>query len=59
MLKQFVDDFDVGKISRQRFAFTTAFQKNKKHGVEHGNFDVQLDQYSQAVNRFSKVHRFG
>ncbi len=38
---------------------TRAIQKNKKHGVEHGNLDVQLDQFSQAVNRFSKVHQFG
>jgi hypothetical protein len=36
-----------------------AIQKNKKHGVEHGDFNIQLHQRSQAIDRFSEVHGLG
>ncbi|SOQ14685.1 hypothetical protein NCPPB2254_05129 [Pseudomonas syringae pv. persicae] len=36
-----------------------AIQKNKKHGVEHGDFDIQLDQRSKAIDGFSEIHRLG
>ncbi len=38
---------------------TVAIQKNKKHGVEHGDFDVQLNQRSKAVDGLSEAHRLG
>ncbi|RMW07405.1 hypothetical protein ALO99_200139 [Pseudomonas coronafaciens pv. porri] len=38
---------------------TVAIQKNKKHGVEHGDFDIQLDQRSKAVDGLSEIHRLG
>ncbi|WP_422124863.1 hypothetical protein, partial [Pseudomonas viridiflava] len=34
-------------------------EENEKYRVEHGNLDIQFDQRSQAVDGFSKVHRFG
>ncbi|WP_423242179.1 hypothetical protein, partial [Pseudomonas viridiflava] len=34
-------------------------EENEKYRVEHGNRDIQFDQRSQAVDGFSKVHRFG
>jgi len=36
-----------------------AIQKYEKHGVEYGDFDIQLDQGGQIVDGFSKVDRFG
>ncbi|RMQ60540.1 hypothetical protein ALQ02_101253 [Pseudomonas savastanoi pv. phaseolicola] len=38
---------------------TVAIQKNRKHGVEHGDFDIQLNQCGKAVDGLSKVHRRG
>ena len=38
---------------------TVAIQKNKKHGIEHGHFDIQLDQGGQTVDGFSEIHRLG
>jgi hypothetical protein len=36
-----------------------AIQKNKKYGVEHGDFNIQLDKRSQAIDRLSEVHGLG
>lgn len=38
---------------------TVAIQKDKKYGVEHGNFKIQFDQGCQAINGFSEAHRLG
>ncbi|MNG27875.1 hypothetical protein D3C84_1130490 [compost metagenome] len=35
-----------------------AIEKDEKYGVEHGNFDIQLDQRSQAIDRLPKVDWF-
>ena len=35
---------------------TVAIQKYEKHRVKHGNFDIQFDQGSEAVDGFSKVY---
>ncbi|RMN52636.1 hypothetical protein ALQ58_101214 [Pseudomonas syringae pv. apii] len=39
--------------------FTVAIQKNKKHEVEHGDVDIQLDQRSKAVDGLSEIYRLG
>jgi hypothetical protein len=38
---------------------TVAIQKDEKHRVEHGDFDIQLDQSGQPVDGFSEVHGLG
>ena len=42
-----------------RLPITWAIQENEKHGIEHRDFNIQLNQSGQAVNGFSKVHGFG
>lgn len=34
-------------------------EKNEKLRVEHGDFDIQLNQSGQAINGFSEVRGFG
>ncbi|MNL52847.1 hypothetical protein D3C87_1760520 [compost metagenome] len=34
-------------------------EENEKHRVEYCDFNIQLDQRSQAVDGFSEVHRLG
>lgn len=36
-----------------------AIQKDEKHRVEYGDFDIQLHQRGQAVDGFSEIDRFG
>lgn len=40
-------------------SITGAIQKNEKHGVEHGDLDIQLHQGCEAVDGFSEVDGFG
>jgi hypothetical protein len=40
-------------------AITWAIQENEKHGIEHRDFNIQLNQSGQAINGFSKVHGLG
>jgi hypothetical protein len=34
-----------------------AIQENKKHRIEYGNLDIQLDQGGQTIDGFSEVER--
>lgn len=38
-------------------AVTGLIEEDEEYGVEHGDFDVQLDQGGEAVDGFSKIHR--
>ena len=40
-------------------AVTGFIEENEKDGVEHGDFNVQLNQGSETADGLSKIHRLG